>query len=397
MQKFFTLNDLDVKGKRVLVRVDFNVPLDNDGNVEDAKRIELSVPTIKYLLEKGSKQIIIMTHVGRPKNNEKNLQTDKIAKKLESLLNEKVAKVDGWSHVSDSKLVMLENLRFNPAEKSKNQEDRDVFGKQLASLADVFVQDAFSNCHRDHASMTSVPKYLPSYAGLSVGKEIELISRAITNPKKPWVVIFGGLKADKLNVMINIMEKADTILVAGALAFTLLKAKGIEVGDSKIDNEGLDSLPELVEKVTSSSKVKLPVDAVIADKFAPDAKSENVDISAIKKGWMVLDIGKKTIKQYKETLEKAKTIAWFGPIGVYEFEKFAQGTKEIGKVMASLTKKGVTTIIGGGDSAGAVESMGLANDMTLVSSGGGASLEFFEGKKLPGIQALEESYKRFNK
>jgi 3-phosphoglycerate kinase len=227
MANFLTLKDMNVKGKRVLVRVDFNVPLDEEGNVADTKRIDLSIPTIKYLLEKKSQQIIIMTHVGRPKNNEKNLQTDKIAQKFGELLNEKVVKANGWGNISDAKLVMLENLRFNPAEKSKNQEERDNFGKQLASLADVFVQDAFSNCHRDHASMTSVPKYLLSCAGLAVENEMQLLSGLITNPKKPLVVIFGGLKADKINAMVNIMEKADTILVAGALAFTLLKVTGI--------------------------------------------------------------------------------------------------------------------------------------------------------------------------
>jgi len=346
------------------------------------------LPTLRYLLEAGASQLVLMTHVGRPKNNEPNLKTDKIAAYLQSLLNIEVAKIDDWGEggVPTSKIVMLENLRFNPAEKSKKESERDLFGKQLASLADFYVNEAFSNSHREHASMTSVPKFIPGFAGLGVEKEVNSIKKAIQNPEHPLVAIIGGLKADKLPAIDYLMNVADHILVAGALAFTLRKAQGVNVGSSKVDEEGMEELASLVEKITQSNKVLLPEDAVVADTFDEKANHKIVQIDQIEEGWMALDIGPKTIEKYSPYLQSAKTILWFGPIGVFEMEPFANGTRVIARAMAESP---AITIIGGGDSAGAVSQLGLEEKMTLVSTGGGASLQMIEGKKLPAIEILK--------
>jgi phosphoglycerate kinase len=384
---FKTLKDLDFKGKKVIVRIGLDVPVDGNGNVLDDQRIKISVPTIKYLLDHSAEQIILMGHMGRPKNKEERLSTRKVAKVLSKLLGEKVIKIDDWGEngIPNSKIVVLENVRFNKLEKDKSVVNRDKFGKQLASLADIYVEDAFSNCHRDQASMTSVSKFIPGCVGMSVEKEVSLIKKSLDNPKKPTVVVMGGLKADKLNAIVNLLGKVDKILIAGALAFTLLKAEGYEMGDSKIDAEGLKSLSSLVKKINNNPKIKLPVDAVIADKFDANANSKIVSIDQVSKGWMALDLGPETIAEYKKIISSAKTILWFGPIGVFEFDKFAKGTKEIGKAIAE--NKGVS-IIGGGDSAKSVESLGLEDKMTLVSTGGGASLTLIEGKELVALKVL---------
>lgn len=383
-----TLKDMDFKDKKVIMRLEINVPVDNDGAIKNDSRLKISIPSIKYILDQGAKQIIIMGHMGRPKNKEPNLKTDKVAERFEELLGADVGKVDDWGEngIPDSKVIVLENTRFNPAEKSKDSGERDAFGKQLASLADIYVNDAFGNCHRDQASMTSVPKFIPGCVGLSVEKEVENIGNAIKNPEKPMVAIIGGLKADKLNTVKNLLPITDNVLIGGALAFTLLKASGYEVGDSKIDDEGLESLKGLVEEIKNSSKIVLPKDAVVADKFAEDANSKVVPIDKIEKGWMALDIGPESIKEYCDILKNAKTILWFGPIGVFEFEKFANGTKEIANVLANSN---AVTIIGGGDSATAVKKLGLADKMTFVSSGGGASLQLVEKGTLPAIEVLK--------
>jgi phosphoglycerate kinase len=383
-----TLKDMDFKDKKVIMRLEINVPVADDGTIKNDSRLKISIPSIKYILDKGAKQIIMMGHMGRPKNKEPNLKTDKVAERLGELLGVEAGKVDDWGEngIPDSKVVVLENSRFNPAEKSKDAAERDAFGKQLASLADIYVNDAFGNCHRDQATMTSVPKFIPGCVGLSVEKEVENIGNAIKNPEKPMVAIIGGLKADKLNTIKNLLPITDNILVGGALAFTLLKASGYEVGDSKIDDEGLESLKGLVEEVNKSSKIVLPKDAVVADKFDENANSKIVPIDEIEKGWMALDIGPDSVKEYCDILRNAKTILWFGPIGVFEFEKFANGTKEIADVLA---ESNAVTIIGGGDSATAVKKLGLADKMTLVSSGGGASLQLIEKGTLPAIEVLK--------
>jgi phosphoglycerate kinase len=378
----------DLTGKTVLVRVDFNVPLDEEGNVRSDKRIRHALPTLQHLLDAGVSKLILMTHVGRPKNNEPNLKTDKIALKLAELLGEAVVKADDWGEngLPEGRIVLLENLRFHPGEKSKDEAERGEFAKQLASLADIYVNEAFSNSHRKHASMTGVPSLIPGYAGLGVEKEVSSLKKALENPGRPMVAVIAGLKADKLNAIANLMEKADEILVAGALAFTLLKFQGKNMGASKIDGEGLEEMKALAEKILASDKVHLPTDAVVADAFAEDADHKTVSVDAVEDGWMALDIGPETAGAYTAKLHDAKTILWFGPIGVFEMEPFSHGTRLIARALA---ESDAVTIVGGGDSASAVEKLGFADQMTLVSTGGGASLEMIEGKALPAIEVLK--------
>ncbi len=385
-----TLADIgDLAGKKVFVRVDFNVPLDDAGNVRDDKRIKHAIPTIQYLLDAGVSQIILTSHLGRPKNNELELQTGKVAAKLAELLSEPVEKVDDWGEngLPEAKIVMLENIRFNSAEKSKDEGERDEFGQQLASLAEVFVNEAFSNSHRKHASMTSVPKFIPGCVGLGVEKEVAAINKAISDPEHPLVAVIGGLKADKIKAIHNLMGKADKVLVAGALACNLLKAKGYEIGASKADDEGMEEQADLVKEVVASDHVELPTDFVIADDFSESANVETVTADGIKPGWMALDIGPESAQNFADQIAGAKTVLWFGPIGVFEMQPFANGTRMVGEAMANLNG---TTIIGGGDSASAVKKLGLSDKMTLVSTGGGASLEMIEGKELPALKILEK-------
>jgi len=385
-----TLRDMpSLKGKKVFVRVDFNVPLDEKGNVRDDKRIKHALPTLKFLLDNGAEQLILASHVGRPKNNEPELKTDKEAEKLGELLGMKVAKVDNWgeSGVPGEKIVMLENLRFHAGEKSKDEAERDVFGKQMASLADFYVNEAFSNSHRKHASMTSIPKFIPGYAGMGVEKEVAGIGKAIEAPEHPLIAVIGGLKADKLNAIHNLMNIADKVLVGGALAYSLRKAQGFNAGSTKVDEEGMSEQAELVKEIIKSPKVVLPVDAIVADEFSETAKSKAVSYDAIEDGWMALDIGPKTSAMYVDEIKKAKTVLWFGPIGVFEMKPFAKGTEAIGNAIADSR---ALSVVGGGDSASAVKKLGLVDKMTLVSTGGGASLEMIEGKEMPGLKILKK-------
>ncbi len=379
----------ELVGKKVFVRVDFNVPIDEEGNVRDDKRIRHAIPTIKYLLDRDVSQIILTSHLGRPKDNEPHLMTNKVAEKLGELLGLSVAKVDDWgeSGMPDSKIVMLENIRFHNAEKSKDENERDEFGKQLASLADIFVNEAFSNSHRAHASMTSVPKFIPGCVGLGVEDEVDKISKATVSPEHPMVVIIAGLKADKIIAIHNLLPIADKILVGGAISYNILKAKGFNIGDTKADDEGMAEMADMVKVVSESDKVELPIDAVVADEFSETANTKAVDVSNIENGWMALDMGPKTIEKYVGILNDAKTILWFGPVGVFEMDVFANGTKEIGNTIANSD---AISIIGGGDTAGAVKKLGLADKMTLVSTGGGASLTMIEGKELPALAILRK-------
>ncbi len=384
-----TLQDVpELAGKKVFVRVDFNVPLDEQGNVRDDKRIQHAIPTIKYLLEKGVAQIILTSHLGRPKNNELHLMTNKVAEKLGELIGQEVSKVDDWGEngMPDSKIVMLENIRFHQAEKSKDEAERDEFGKQLASLADVFVNEAFSNSHRAHASMTSIPKFIPGCVGLGVEQEVSAISKAIESPESPLVAVIAGLKADKIVAIHNLLSTADKVLVGGAISYNILKAKGVSIGDTKFDDEGMAEMADMVKVVSESDKVELPIDAVVADEFSETANKKVVDVENIENGWMALDMGPKTIEKYVGILNNAKTILWFGPVGVFEMEAFAGGTKEIGNAIANSN---AVSIIGGGDTAGAVKKLGLEDKMTLVSTGGGASLTMIEGKELPALTVLK--------
>ena len=395
MQKFFTLNDLDVKGKRVLVRVDFNVPLDKKTNgITDDKRIRETLPTIKFLLERNAK-VILCSHLGRPDGKVvDSLRLDKVAARLGQLLGKKVKKSNDCvgndvkneaGKMKNGEIVVLENLRFHPEEEANDEN----FSKQLAELADLYVNDAFGTCHRAHASTYGVAKHLQSAAGLLVEKELRIMGKAMENPDKPFIGILGGAKiSDKIKVIENLLKKVDKLLIGGAMIFTFFKAQGKTTGNSKVEEECV----ELAKKLSNNKKIILPVDVVAADKFDANANSKIVDADNIPDEWMGLDIGPKTIEDYKEILGDAKTVVWSGPLGVFEFEKFANGTKEIAGFLATLK---ATTIVGGGDTAAAVEKFGYADKLTHVSTGGGASLEFFEGKKLPGIAALEESYKKF--
>jgi 3-phosphoglycerate kinase len=381
------LDDLDFNNKKVLVRAGFDVPVDENGEILDDKRILLSIPTIKYLLDKNAKQIILCWHMGRPKERTTNLTTKKVSELLSKLLTQPVEYIDNWGEngLSDTKIIALENLRFNPNEKSKSEEEKDNFGKQLSSLVDIFIQDAFSNCHRNHASMTSIPKFIPGCVGKCVQNELDKLKTALTNPEKPLVAIFGGMKADKINAIKNLLRISDNVLVAGGIAALLLETKGYYPGASKVDKEGLDL--EKIKEIANNPKIKLPVDYVLAEKFDNSANIKIETINNIPKDWYGLDIGPETIKEYTKILETAKTILWFGPIGVFEMENFAKGTKEIAKF---LKESNAVTIIGGGDSANAVDSLGYSESMTLVSSGGGASLQIIEGKELPAITALKK-------
>lgn len=392
----FRMNDFNFNNKRVLVRLGTDVPVSPEGNILDEKRIAESLSTLRYILEKNPSKLILICHMGRPKNNETIFKTDKVAERLSSLLGQNVKKVDDWGEngLPADKIIFLENLRFNPNEKNKDSVKRDMFGKHLASLADVFVQDAFSNCHHDDASMIFVTKYVPSCAGLLVEKEVSNINGAMQNPQRPFVSIIGGLKAEKLNAVQNIAKRADKVLIAGALAFTVLKNEGYNVGMSKIDSEGLNSMKEILEEVKKTGKMILPVDAVVANKFDANADSKIVKIDQIPDSWLALDIGPESVRMYLEHIKDAKTIVWNGPIGVFEFDKFSHGTRAIAKALVEK-KNNAVVIIGGGDSAEVIDKLGYEKDVTLVSSGGGASLEMFEGKKLIAITALEENYGLF--
>lgn len=395
MHKFFTLKDLNFEGKRVLVRVDFNVPLDKKTNeVTDDKRIRESLPTIKYLIEHNAK-VILCSHLGRPDGKVvDSLKMDSVAERLSKLLDKNVKKLDECigdevknevSNMQNGDVIILENLRFH-AEEESNDEN---FSRQLADLGEFFVNDAFGTCHRAHASTYGVAKYLQSAAGFLVEKELRIMGKAMENPKRPFVGILGGVKvSDKVKVIDNLLKKVDSLLLGGAMIFTFYKAQGKNVGNSKVEEESI----KLAKILLNNEKVILPVDIVIADRFDASANSKIVDVDGIEDNWIGLDIGPETITKYKDILKKAKTVVWNGPMGVFEFEKFASGTKEIANILSTLK---ATTIIGGGDSAAAVEKFGYASKLTHVSTGGGASLEFFEGKKLPGIEALEESYKKF--
>ncbi len=397
MQKFFTLKDLDVKGKRVLVRFDFNVPLDKKTNeIADDKRIRESLPTIKFLIERNAK-VILCSHLGRPDGKiVEALKMDKIALRLQQLLNIKIKKLykcigeyvlGEVNKMKDGEIILLENLRFYPEEEANDAN----FSKQLAALADMYVNDAFGTCHRAHASTYGVAKYIKSAAGFLVEKELKIMGKALENPDKPFIGILGGAKiSDKIKVIENLLSKVDNILIGGAMALTFLKAQGKNVGSSKVENESI----ELAKKLLKNPKIELPSDLVVADKLDPNANSKVVGVDDIPEGWMGLDIGPKAVENYKNILKNAKTVLWSGPLGVFEFDKFAYGTKEIARFLSTLK---AVTIVGGGDSAAAVEKFGYADKLMHVSTGGGASLEFFEGKKLPGIHALEESYKKFRK
>lgn len=389
-----TIKDIDLKGKRVLMRVDFNVPLDGELDITDDIRIRAALPTIKYAIDKGAK-VILMSHLGRPDGKvADSMRLDPVAKRLEALLGKKVIKTDDCigekakktvAAMKPGDIVLLENLRFH-AEEEKNDPE---FAKELAGLADVFVNDAFGTAHRAHASTEGVTKYLPSVAGFLLEKEIQYLGSAVDNPKRPFIAILGGAKVkDKIKVIDNLLNKVDALLIGGGMAYTFLKADGKTIGSSKLDKEGFDTARSAIDKAAKKKiPLLLPVDNVIADKFDANADTKLVG-EDIPDGWMGLDIGPKTIKLFEDKLKDAKTVVWNGPLGVFEMDKFSKGTETIARFLAGL--KGAITIIGGGDTAAAMLKFKVEDKMTHISTGGGASLEYLEGRGLPGIDALQD-------
>ena len=386
-----TIEDIDVAGKRVLVRCDFNVPL-KDGEITDDKRIRESLPTIKYLLDHNAK-VILCSHMGRPKG-EFNMKYSMapVAKRLSELLGKEVklaADVVGDSakalaaDLQDGEAMLLENVRFHK-EEEKNDPD---FCKALASLAEIYVNDAFGTAHRAHASTTGVADYLPAVCGYLIQKEIKIMGDALANPKRPFVAILGGAKvSDKIGVITNLLDKVDTLIIGGGMAYTFMKALGHSIGDSLLEADKVDLAKEIMDSAKAKGvKFLIPVDNKAGDKYDPDCNSRIVDSDNIPEGWMGLDIGPKTQEMFAEAIKGAGTVVWNGPMGVSEWDNFAAGTIAVAKAVA---ESGAISIIGGGDSAAAVEKLGFADKMTHISTGGGASLEFLEGKTLPGIAAL---------
>lgn len=390
-----TVKDVDVRSKRVLVRVDYNVPLDANGNVSDDKRITASLPTIKYLLENGAR-VILCSHLGRPKGEvKKEFSLLPVAKRLKELLPDvnisfasdcigEEAEQKAMA-LKDGEILLLENLRFHKEEEKNDPE----FAKKLASLAELYVSDAFGTVHRAHASTVGVAGYLPAVAGFLIGKELSVMGGALEKPERPFVAILGGAKvADKIGVITNLLNKCDTLLIGGGMAYTFFKAMGYEIGDSLLDGESIVLAGQLMETARQKGvKLMLPVDTVVAKAFAADAEHKTVASNEIPAGWQGLDIGEKTAQLYAKEIKAAKTVIWNGPMGVFEFPEFAKGTAAIAKACAEC---GGTTIIGGGDSASAVKKLGYADSITHISTGGGASLEFLEGKVLPGVAALND-------
>ncbi|MBT3320321.1 MAG: phosphoglycerate kinase [Clostridia bacterium] len=387
-----TVKDIDVAGKKVLVRVDFNVPLNDKRAITDETRITAALPTLNYLIEQGAK-LIVCSHLGRPKGEFKEeFSLAPVAARLSEIMDCKVtfaSDVIGDSAkaaveaVQEGEMVLLENVRFHKEETKGDPE----FAKKLASYAEVFVNDAFGTSHRAHASTAVVADYIPAVAGFLIGKELDFLGGALSEPERPFVAILGGAKvSDKIGVIDNLIAKVDTIIIGGGMAYTFLKAKGMEVGASMVDENSIELALGLLEKAEEKGvDILLPVDSIIGDKFAADAK---VDIAASEHmpvGWLGLDIGPASNMLYADKIRTAKTIVWNGPMGVFEMEAFAEGTKVVAKAMSECD---AVTIIGGGDSAAAVKQLGFADAMTHISTGGGASLEFLEGKELPGVAAL---------
>ncbi|WRH65081.1 MAG: phosphoglycerate kinase [Planktothrix sp. GU0601_MAG3] len=390
------LSSSDLSGKRVLVRVDFNVPLDN-GSITDDTRIRAALPTIQDLTSKGAK-VILTSHFGRPKGVDESMRLTPVATRLSELLGKPVKKCDDCigdevaqavAAMENGDVTVLENVRFYSEEEKNDPE----FAKQLASVADLYVNDAFGTAHRAHASTEGVTHYLPSVAGYLIEKELKFLQGAIEEPKRPLAAIVGGSKvSSKIGVIEALLDKCDKLLLGGGMIFTFYKARGLNVGNSLVEEDKL----ELARALEAKAKEKgvaflLPTDVIVADKFAPDAEAKTVSINDIPDGWMGLDIGPDSIKVFQEALGDCKTVIWNGPMGVFEFEKFAAGTKAIALTLADLTKTGTITIIGGGDSVAAVEQLNLGEQMSHISTGGGASLELLEGKVLPGIAALNDA------
>lgn len=394
-----TLSAADLAGKRVLVRNDFNVPLDDQGKITDDTRIRAALPTIQDLTSKGAK-VILSSHFGRPKGKVvDSMRLTPVAERLSELLGQPVIKCDDCigdgvaaaiAGMQNGQVALLENVRFYAEEEANDPE----FAQKLAANADLYVNDAFGTAHRAHASTEGVTKYLsPSVAGYLIEKELQYLQSAIENPQRPLAAIVGGSKvSSKIGVIETLLEKVDKLLIGGGMIFTFYKARGLSVGKSLVEEDKLELAKALEIKAKEKGvDLLLPTDVVVADNFAADANAQTVSVEAIPDGWMGLDIGPDSIQVFQSALAQCKSVIWNGPMGVFEFDKFAQGTEAIAHTLAQLTGQGVTTIIGGGDSVAAVEKVGVADQMSHISTGGGASLELLEGKELPGIAALDDA------
>ena len=387
-----TIKDIDLKGKKVFVRCDFNVPMDENQNITDNTRIVAALPTIKYLLEQNCK-LVLASHLGRPKGEFKpEFSLAPVAKELSKLLGREVIMAKDVigedamtkaANLKEGEILLLENVRFHREETDNDPE----FSKKLASMAEVYVNDAFGTAHRAHASTTGIASYLPAVSGFLIEKELQFLGNAVNNPERPFVAILGGAKvSDKIGVIDSLLEKVDTLMIGGGMAYTFFKAQGYDVGNSICEMDKLDLAKQAMEKAKQKGvKLLLPVDTKVGKEYKPDTESKTVKYTEIPDDWEGFDIGEETIKLFSDELKNAKTVVWNGPLGLFEFEQFAVGTNSIAKVLSEID---ATTIIGGGDSAAAVKKAGLEDKMTHISTGGGASLEFLEGKKLPGIEAL---------
>lgn len=385
-----TISDIDVNGKRVLVRVDYNVPI-KEGKVDDDTRIRAAMPTLNYLLEHGA-AVILCSHLGRPKGGpDPKYSLRPVADHLSQLLGKPVAFAEDCigpvaeeaaKKLKQGDVLLLENTRFHP-EEEKNDQD---MARQLASLADIYVNDAFGSAHRAHASTEGVARYLPAVAGFLMEKEIRYLGQAIADPKRPFIAILGGAKiSDKIGVIRNLLEKADYVLIGGGMANTFFKAQGFPVGDSLVEDEALDTARELLQ--IGAARLRLPVDVVIGDRFDAEAQRQVMPMQPIPDGWRILDIGPQTVAAFQKIISGAGTIVWNGPMGVFEFPRFAEGTFGVAKAVA---ESGAISIIGGGESVSAIQKSGLADKITHISTGGGASLEMLEGLVLPGLAALND-------
>ena len=388
-----TIRECKLNGQRVFCRVDFNVPME-DGKVTDDTRIRAAVPTIEYMVNEGAK-VILASHLGRPKGEvNEDMRLTSAGEKLSGLLGKDVKKLDASigeevekaiAEMKDGDVVLLENVRFNPGEEKNDAE----LSKQYANLADLFVNDAFGAAHRAHASNAGIAEYIPGVLGFLLEKELDVLGKALSDPERPFTAIIGGAKVkDKIGVIDNLLDKVDNLLIGGGLSYTFTRAQGHETGDSLVEEDKVELAKSFIKKAKEKSvNLYLPTDAVVANKFAADAETKTVSVDGITEGWMGLDIGPETAERYKQVIQDSKFVIWNGPMGVFEMEAFANGTKTVADAMAETD---AYTVIGGGDSAAAVEKFEVASRMDHVSTGGGASLEFMEGKELPGVSVLQD-------
>ncbi|MCR8868759.1 MULTISPECIES: phosphoglycerate kinase [Peribacillus] len=389
-----SIKDIELKGKRVFCRVDFNVPM-QDGKISDDTRIKAALPTISYLTEQGAK-VILASHLGRPKGQVvEELRLAPVAERLSELSGKDVQKAEEAygetvqsiiENMQNGEILLLENVRFYPGEEKNDQE----LAKSFAALADVYVNDAFGAAHRAHASTEGIAHHLPAVAGLLMEKELSVLGKALSNPERPFTAIIGGAKVkDKIGVIENLLEKVDHLIIGGGLGYTFIKAQGHEIGNSLLEEDKIELAKSFIESAKEKGvKLHLPIDAVVTAEFSPDAETDNVDIDAIPSDKMALDIGPKTSELFADVIKSSKLVIWNGPMGVFEFDKFANGTRTVAQALAEAND--TYSIVGGGDSAAAAEKFGLAEKMSHISTGGGASLEFMEGKELPGVVALND-------